>query len=195
MASRSSTSKPPPDAVAETVLVPETVLVGVIHRAHGVRGEVAVEPLSDVPGRLAPGSVLTAVDRRGNSRPLEVASARPHKGLVLLTFEGVAGRDQAEALRGATLEVGRGEVPPPPAGAFYQFQLVGCRCRDLAAGELGEVADLVDDGGGQILVVQGPAGELLVPFVERFIRSIDLEARAIELDLPPGLIEACASGS
>lgn len=170
-------------------------MVGVVHRAHGIRGEVAVEPLSDVPGRLAPGSALTGVDRRGERRRLTVAASRPHKGLVLVTFEGVASRDEAEALRGATLEVGSGEVPPAPEGSFYQFQLMGCRCRDLAAGELGLVTDLVDDGGGQILVVEGPAGELLVPFVERFIRSVDLEARTIELDLPPGLIETCASGS
>ncbi len=192
MASRSSTSSA---TAAPRAGEPDSVVVGVVHRAHGIRGEVAVEPLSDVPGRLAAGSALTAVDRRGGRRELRVASARPHQGLSLVTFEEVADRDAAEALRGATLEVALAEVPPPPAGAFYQFQLVGCRCRDAAAGELGLVTDLVDDGGGQILVVSGPAGEVLVPFVERFIRSIDLEARSIELELPPGLIEACASGS
>ncbi len=185
MVSRSSTTSQPA----------ETVVVGVVHHAHGIRGEVAVELLSDVPGRLAEGREFTAVDRRGGRRALTVAAARPHKGFSLVTFEGVADRNAAEALRGSTLEVEPHEVPPPPAGAFYQFQLVGCRCHDREAGVLGEVTDLVEEGGGQMLVVSGPAGEVLVPFVERFIRSIDVEARSIELDLPPGLVEACASRS
>jgi 16S rRNA processing protein RimM len=188
MASRSSTN-------SRRRPLPETVAVGEVRRPHGVRGEVAVEVLSDVPGRLAPGNEVLAVSADGRRRTLRVAGRRPHRGGVLVTFEGVADRDGAEALRGATLEVARSTVPAAPAGTYYHFELLGCRCADREAGELGEVVDLVEDGGGLILVVRGERGEVPVPFVRRFIRSIDVAAGVIELELPEGLVETCASRS
>src|SRR5689334_19542840 len=101
--------------------LPETVTVGRVLRPHGVRGEVVVEVLSDVPGRFDPGSSLLPV-REGKQRAsgpagspssvkspprLIVASSRPHKSGALVVFEGIADRDQAEELRGLWLEVPR----------------------------------------------------------------------------------------
>jgi 16S rRNA processing protein RimM len=87
-------------------------------------------------------------------------------------------------------------VPAAPAGAHYHFELVGCRCRDRQAGELGTVADVVAGGGGWLLVVEREdGGRLLLPFAERFLVAIDRAGGRIEWDLPEGLIEACASRS
>ncbi|KAB2950064.1 MAG: 16S rRNA processing protein RimM, partial [Thermoanaerobaculia bacterium] len=102
----------------------------------------------------------------------------------------------AEDLRGARLEVAGAAVPAPPAGAFYLFELVGCRCVDRRAGELGVVADVVEGGGGWLIVVERDGGgRLLLPFVERFLRRVDRAAGRIEWALPEGLIEACESRS
>lgn len=187
MASKSSTT--------ETTLpraLPETVVVGEVGRPHGVRGEVAVAVLSDRPQRLAPGSEVTAVIP-GGRRSLTVATSRPHKGGLLIRFEGVEAREEAEELRDASLEVPRSSVPPAPEGSYYHFELLGCRCFDRAAGDLGEVVDLAEDGGGLMLVVRGEAGEVPVPFVRRFVHRVDVAAGRIELELPEGLVEICAS--
>jgi len=169
---------------------------------------VAVESFSDVEDRFAPGAVLLARPRAGSAagRPglerLTIDSVRPHRGALLIRFAGVEDRDAADALRGAVLEVPREAVPAPPEGTWYHFQLVGCRCRDARLGELGEVTAVLEDGGGVLLVVEGavegPQGErrrLLIPFVRAFVREVAPEEGRIELDLPEGLIEACASTS
>jgi 16S rRNA processing protein RimM len=183
------------------------VLVGRVLRPHGLRGELLVEPLSDLPERLEPGSVLAVTgpdpDQPATAKPagapppasVTVAAARPHRGAVLVRFDGVGDRDAAACLAGAWLAVERAAVPPPPPGTWYHFQLVGCRCRDRGAGDLGEVVEVVEDGGGVLLLVEDGRRRVPVPFVAEFLRRVDPDAGVIEVELPPGLIETCASTS
>lgn len=191
--SSSKTERPQGAATAAT----GQVLVGRVLRPHGLRGEIVVEPLSDTPHRFAPGSRLLLVrSRQGAAESVEIAAAHPAPTGLRVALRGVTTRDAAEALRGAELRVDRGEVPAPPAGSFYVFELVGCRAFDAREGELGTVVDLIDTPGGALLVVERPDGSRLpIPFVESFLVGVDREARRIEWRLPEGLIEACASRS
>jgi 16S rRNA processing protein RimM len=126
---------------------------------------------------------------------LVLSEARAHQGRLLARFEGIDDRTQAEALRGVVLHVLRSEVPPAPRGTYYHFELVGCTVVDRSRGDLGRVEAVVEDGGGVLLRVAGNAGELLVPFVRAFLIEVDIGSRRIEVNLPEGLIEACASTS
>ncbi|HUO86796.1 MAG TPA: ribosome maturation factor RimM [Thermoanaerobaculia bacterium] len=181
---------------------PGTVAVGRVLRPHGLRGEVVVEVASDNPERFAVGAelLLMAPGEAGEAAPgaarrrLTVASVREHRGVLLVGFGGVEDRDAADALRGE-LAVPAGDVPEPPAGSWYHYQLFGCRVTDRANGPLGEVVDLIEDGGGLLLVVEGRGRRVPVPFVERFLVRVDVEAREIEVALPEGLVETCASTS
>jgi len=177
--------------------LPETVAVGRVLRPHGVRGEVVVEVLSDVPDRFRKGARVTGV-RPSGPLSLVVAASRPHKSGALVRFEGCEDRDRAEELRGLDLEVPRAEVPKAPRGTYYQFELLGCRCR-ADGEELGRVVEVVEDGGGVMLIVEGMvAGErrrVPVPFVKAFLRKVDVAGGRIDLALPPGLLETCASRS
>jgi 16S rRNA processing protein RimM len=170
------------------------VAVGRVLRPHGVRGEVVVEVLSDVPGRFKKGSRLTGVRAGEPPASLVVAASRRHKSGAVVRFAGVEDRDGAEALRGLDLEVRRAEVPAAPAGTYYQYELLGCLCRN-GGEELGRVAEVVEDGGGVLLIVEGKDGRVPVPFVNEFLRGVDVAAGRIDLALPPGLLEACASRS
>lgn len=188
----------------------ELVLVGHVRRAHGVRGAVLVESLSDNPDRFAAGSRMwlredaeaTAAPATPDAPPdldpddaLVVERCQEHSGALMVWFEGVADRDAADALRGADLVVPASEVPPPADGEWYEFQLVGCRVHDAEEGDLGTVSALVEDGGGLLLVVDDGLRRLPIPFVRDFLVEVDAEAQRIDVRLPPGLIEACASGS
>lgn len=172
----------------------ERVAAGRVLGAHGLRGEVAIEVLSDVPGRFAPGAALLLTAGGEAPRPVVVAAARPHKGGLLIQLDGVADRTAAEALRGALLEVEARDVPPPPEGSYYHFDLVGCRCSD-GGGDLGEVVEVLEGGGGVLLRVTGPRGELLLPFVESYLGEVDVAGRRIGWRLPEGFLEACGSAS
>lgn len=173
---------------------PERVLVGRVTRPHGLRGAVKVDVHSDVPERFDVGAELWLA-ATGSRRVVRIRDSRFVPGGAVLAFEGIEHRDQAEELRGAELEVDRDRVPPAPEGFFYFFDLVGCRCFDKERGDLGEVVDLIEDGGGILLRVAFDQRQLLVPFVEAFLENVNIEERRIDLSLPAGLIETCASES
>ncbi len=181
-------------AVAGREDLPETVTVGRVLRPQGVRGEVVVEVLSDVADRFAKGSRLMGVRDGQPSQPLEVAASRAHKSGAVVRFAGCEDRDRAEELRGLWLEVPRSQVPAAEAGTYYQYELLGCLCR-VSGEELGRVAEVVEDGGGLLLIVEGEGRRIPVPFVREFLREVDVAGARIELALPPGLVETCASRS
>lgn len=182
------------DSRSEREDLPETVAVGRVLRPHGVRGEVVVEVLSDVPARFKKGSRLTGVREGSPPLPLTVASGRVHKTGALVCFEGYEDRDRAGELRGLDLEIPRAEVPKARRGTYYQFELLGCLCRDRGE-ELGRVVEVIEDGGGVMLIVEGEGRRIPVPFVKEFLRKVDVAHGRIDLELPEGLLETCASTS
>ena len=170
--------------------LPDYVLVGRVVKPHGLAGEVVVECESDVDERFEPGATV----RLGaQGRALEVVDSRPFGDRLLVRFAGFPDRTSVESLRGLELVVERSEVPHAPAGSFYHFELIDCACFDRTLGELGSVRALHEDGGGLLLEVERGDLRLLVPFVDAFVVKIDVAARRIDLDLPPGLVDVCAS--
>lgn len=174
------------------------VAVGRILRPHGLRGEVVAVVLTDAPHRFDPGSSLLLT--RAGEPPAELVvaarcaetSPRVGQATVRLRFAGIDDRAAAAALRGGWLEIERSRVPPAPPGTYYHYELLGCRC--ASGGEdLGAVVEVVEDGGGLLLLVSDGRRQVPVPFAARFLRTVDVAHARIELELPPGLIEACAS--
>lgn len=176
--------------------LPEKILVGRLLRPHGLRGEIKVEIHSDYPERFEPGSELIATLPRRPAQRLRVRLFRLVRGGGLVAFKGYETRDQAEELRGARLEIERSRVPKAPPGSFYHYELEGCHCFDEEHGELGQVTDVIEDGGGHLLQLsRGGDHQLLVPFVKAFLVQVDIEEGRIDLRLPEGLVEICESES
>jgi 16S rRNA processing protein RimM len=123
-----------------------------------------------------------------------VVTSRAHKSGAVVRFEGFEDPDQADALRGLDLEVPRAEVPKAPPGTYYEYELLGCLCYNEGE-ELGRVIEVVEDGGGLMLIVEGEGRRVPVPFVKEFLRRVDVATGEIELALPPGFLEVCASES
>ena len=168
----------------------DLVVVGLLARPHGLRGEMSVEVLSDFPERFVPGLRVIATDDAGSRRrELVVSGVRPNGDRLLLTFEGVPSRTEAEALRGLEIAVPRGSEVPRPEGYVYHFDLEGCRAVDAGGRELGVVTGLQDVAGRSLLEIRTPAGMRDVPFVVPIVVSVDIERRLVVLDPPPGLLD------
>jgi 16S rRNA processing protein RimM len=166
------------------------LVVGRIGRAHGIAGEVAVVPHTDDPDtRFAAGSVLhTEPAERG---PLRIVSMHWHSGRLLVAFDGVQDRAQAEALHGIVLVLDAAALPGlADEDEFYDHQLVGLTAV-LGSGEkLGTVGEVVHGAGPDLLVVKRPDGsELLVPFVRAIVPAVDLPNGRLTVDPPEGLLD------
>jgi 16S rRNA processing protein RimM len=138
------------------------------------------------------GSVLFVTARDGSVvRTLTVTAARPHTGRLLVCFEGVDGRDAAEALRGVVLSANATELPPiDDPDEFYDHQLEGLAVLTVAGAAVGTVREVVHGAGSDLLVVDREGGgEALIPFVHQIVPEVDVPGGRIVLDPPPGLLE------
>jgi len=171
------------------------VVVGVVGRAHGIHGEVSVQPRTDEPEvRFAGGAVLRAAPP-GPGR-LIVRAARRHGGRLLVAFDDIVDRGQAERLRGVRLVV---DVPvdarPADPEEFYDHQLVGLTVRTTTGRPIGTVAEVRHLPAQDLLVVAGDHGPHLVPFVAAIVPAVDLASGTLTVDPPPGLLDPEDRGS
>jgi 16S rRNA processing protein RimM len=90
----------------------------------------------------------------------------------------------AEELRGKYLEIETTEIQPLPEGSYYHWQLLGLEVFDVGGAKLGEVTDILDNPANDIYVVANGEAQVLVPAVSEVVRSINLEAGRMVVDLP-----------
>lgn len=166
------------------------LVVGVIGRPHGVRGEVVVSLTTDEPAaRFVVGTSL--VTDPSSVGPLRVESVRPHQGRLLVAFEGVLDRDDAQLLRGVKLCVDSVDVRlPDNPDEFSDFQLIGLAAVGQDGEALGEVVRIEHGPAADLLILRLPEGrEALVPFVKAIVPEVDLAARRLVLTPPVGLLD------
>ncbi|HEY2195934.1 MAG TPA: ribosome maturation factor RimM [Actinomycetospora sp.] len=163
-------------------------VVGRVVKAHGLRGELVVDPSTDNPEeRFAPGVVLQVAG--GGS--LTITAARRHGERLLVTAEEVTDRDTAEGIRRAVLLAAATDAATTDDDEFHDHQLEGLAAQ-LADGTVVGTVTAVSHGlGGELLVLEAPGGgEVLVPFVKAIVPTVDLAGGKVVLDPPEGLLDA-----
>jgi 16S rRNA processing protein RimM len=163
--------------------------VGRIARAHGIRGQVIVNPETDFPEqRFRPGSLLF-VKRGAAVDAIVVTTARFQNGRPVIGLEGVQTMNDAEALAGLELRVPVEELATLPEGTFYHHDLVGCRVVTERGEPVGIVEGVEGSVGGSRLVVAGARGEILIPLASAICRTIDVPGKRIVIEPPEGLLD------
>lgn len=165
--------------------------VGVIRKAHGVRGEASVEPLTDSPARLSELKelVLVSPDRK-SLQPVVVRSARFHGPRLLMEFEGIDSPEQLRAYHNWSLEIPEEQLRPLQPHEYFLHDLVGLEVFDQGGERLGAVSDAREGGGGVLLTITRPDGSSFeVPFAAAICTEIDTKRKRMVVDLPPGLAE------
>jgi 16S rRNA processing protein RimM len=165
-------------------------------KTQGRNGEVAAELHSDVPERFRQGMRLSALLKNGERREVKIEELWPHKSWLVLKFAGVETMTDAEALKGAELQVPRSERAELEPGWTYLSDLIGCTVFD-GGREIGPIVDVVFGAGeAPLLVVEskGQAAKLPyeIPFAEAYLEKLDLDGKQVRMKLPEGMLEVNA---
>ncbi len=145
---------------------------------------------ADSPLLYAPGRELTLRTPAGRDRTVRVAGARPHQGRMLVTLEGVADRDAAEALRNHQVLIPAEDLPPLEDDEVYLHEIVGFDVVLPDNTPVGQLEGFLDVPGQDLWVIRAADGrEILLPATEETVPEIDPKARRIVIDPPPGLLE------
>jgi 16S rRNA processing protein RimM len=158
------------------------ILVGRIHGAFGVRGELKLESLTEPPSNLIRYQPWILRDALGREREVSGARARSGGKGLIGTLPGIDDRDAAEALRGAELYVLRSALPPPNDGEFYWIDIEGLRVFNLDGVDFGRAAHVFPNGANDVMLVKGDR-ERMIPFVRPdFVRELDFDNGRIVVD-------------
>ena len=161
---------------------PVYIPVGHIVNAHGIRGEVRVQPEGQDPAFLTRFKTFYL-----DGSPVTPTANHVHKSLVLMKFPGVDDMNAALALKGKDLYIRRADAKLPE-GAYFDAELLGMNVYDAATGEaLGEIVQVDPYPAHKVYTVKG-AREYLIPAVpEVFIKSVDLDDNRMEVHVWEGM--------
>jgi len=170
--------------------VSDWLLIGSIVGAHGIQGEVKIYPETDFPERFTKAGSRRLVTAQGQEQTVKLLGGRLHGGMFLVRLEGVVDRTQAENLRGAELFVSSQERPQLKTGEFFSADLTGLKVlRQDTGAEVGLVKDILNTGSQDILVIETPQGERMVPFVEPLVPVVNVAEGWLMVVPIAGLLE------
>jgi 16S rRNA processing protein RimM len=173
----------------------EYYLVGRVRRAHGIRGELVIETLTDAPDAIfAAGRRVFAGTKNGDPtadrQELHIIRSTPFKGGLIVAFEGIDDKGSADAWRERTLLLPGDEVDPPDPDELFIHDLVGMRVVRVSGEAIGDVAEVFELPQGLIMEVRRAAAKpVLLPFDEHTVTEVDVAGRVIRVDPVEGLID------
>lgn len=165
--------------------IPEDlVLVGYVTGAYGIQGWVRIKPYSAEADALLHAKTWW-LDKPG-LHDVDMMQSRFQGEDVVARLMGVADRNAAEALKGASVQIRRSHFPPLSDDEFYWVDLIGLAVENLRGECLGTVVDLMDNGAHPILRVRvndaEKPQERLIPFVDPFVKTVNQAAKKIMVD-------------
>lgn len=167
----------------------DMAVVGRVARAHGIKGQVIVNPETDFPGERFKSGAELFVSRGGGIERIMLTTVRFHRDRPVIGIDGVEDMNAASKLAGLELRIPAGRLAELPAGSYYRHDLVGCRIETSGGQLVGTVKAVEGDAGGSRLVIDTPGGEVLVPLAVEICTTIDTAGKRIVIEPPAGLLE------
>ena len=166
----------------------EWVTVGQVVALFGVRGELKVRLLTDIPNRFAE---LEAVYSGKEHTRRVIESVRPYKGeMIILKLADFDDANAAEALRNASLQIPLSKLAKLPPDSYYQHDILGLQVFTLGGKRVGVIVDIITTGSKDVYVVKTTDGpQQLIPAIKDVIKQIDLIRRTMHIDPIPGLLD------
>jgi 16S rRNA processing protein RimM len=167
----------------------EWATIGQVVALFGIRGEVKVRLLTDIPNRF---QQLEAIYVGPDHRRCVIEHVRPYKGeMIVLKLAGIDDANTAEDLRRLDLCIPLSQLAKLPPDSYYQHDIVGLQVLTLDGRELGPVVDVMETGSNDVYAIKGQDGkQVLIPAIKAVVKQIDLIRRTMYIDPLPGLLEA-----
>lgn len=170
-------------------------VVGRVRRAHGIRGELVVETLTDAPDAVfASGRRVFVGDVEGviTRDPIELRVIRssPFKGGLIVAFEGINDRTTADSWRDRTFLVPEEEIEPPGEDEVFIHDLVGMNVVTVGGESIGSITQVFELPQGVVFEVARPSkGSVMLQLNEQTVTEVDTEARVVHIDPLEGLLD------
>ncbi|MEE0510594.1 MAG: ribosome maturation factor RimM [Peptococcaceae bacterium] len=163
--------------------------IGKILNAHGVRGELKIEPLTDNPDRYYLLKQVYVEDRKKKYVLYDIESVRFHKGNVLVKLAGIDDMDAAKALKNQHLAINKCDRMPLEEGAYYIDDLIGLSVFENDE-QIGTLKDVLQPGANDVYVLESDIyPDLYIPAIKSVILKINLDAKRMDVKLPKGLVD------
>jgi len=163
----------------------DQLVIGRLLAPHGVRGWIKFRSYTEDPVAcfdFSPWTIRTAQSPLHPVRELEVLECRDQGELFLLRLAGIDDRDQAQRLSGSNVLVPANALPVLDDSEYYWRELIGMSVSTIAGNPLGQVADVMDNGAHDVLVVRHQERERLIPFLAPYLHSVERSTREIVVD-------------
>lgn len=159
----------------------EPIVLGALHGAYGLKGWVRIQPFQDTAALLASKN-WQHVSSDGAVTPVELEKAKVHGAGIVAKIKGIDTPEDAAAFRGA-VALYREDFPETEEDEYYWVDLIGCSVINKVGEMIGTVVGLIDNGVHDILRVKKANGkEILIPFVEDYLESVNTQAKEIRVD-------------
>jgi 16S rRNA processing protein RimM len=170
-------------------MMEELLRVGVVANTHGLNGDVKIYPTTDDIGRFTYLKSALLQTRRGTLE-LTVERARLVKNMAVLKFAGYDSIDDVISWKGCDLMVTRDNAVPLEEGEYFIADLIGCRVLEEGGRPLGMLKDVLQTGANDVVIVDvGGGKELLIPWIDECVLSVDTGAKTMVVKLLDGLEE------
>jgi 16S rRNA processing protein RimM len=174
---------------------PPFLVVGHLNKPHGTKGEFFVWPLTDRKESVFQVGAEVLVANEDGDLPddrfsaLRIEEIRPFKRGLLLRFEGIGTRNEAELIRDRYILLPFDRIEPLDEGDVFYHQLLGMTVVTTGGEEIGRVSEVYELEPADMLEVSGAGRTLLVPFTEQIVVSVEAEERRLVVDPPEGLLD------
>jgi 16S rRNA processing protein RimM len=164
------------------------LVAGNVTGTHGLKGDLKVRPHTNRTGLLLEAQTIFFRCPKEKVFAYESVCVTPHKKGVILRLKGLSDIDAVQHLVGCEILIDVNDLAEDEESEATVFKLIGMSVADRSRGELGTIEEILTTAAHDILVVDGPFGEVLIPAINEFITEIKHPEKRLLVDLPDGLV-------